>query len=132
MLSYQFHSEFDELILSFEPVPELLGGGAALSRGLGDDSLCADTDVGEQVTQGEWRFKERLEPAVSESLQIADEFEKTQLALLAGPQGSSQGGTQRLGQHDQQQSSVEITQRGFLGFGGNGRQMEITFPRLEH
>jgi hypothetical protein len=65
-------------------------------------------------------------------LEIAHEFEKTQLALAAGPQRGSQSGTQGIGQHDEEQSSVEITQRGGLGLGRDGRQMEITFPRLEH
>ena len=46
-------------------------------------------------------LKEGLEPAVSEGLQVPDQFEKTQLALLAGPQRGPQRRTERLDKHDQ-------------------------------
>ena len=91
-----------------------LRGGAAFARGLGDDPLRTDTDLGEPVAQGGGGLKESLEPAVSEGLEVTDQFEKTQLPLLAGPQRGAQGRTERIGEHDQQQAPVEIAEgRGF-------------------
>ena len=103
-----------------------------MPRRLSDDPLRTDTDVREPVVQGSGGLKERLEPAVSEGLEVADQLEKTQLPLLAGPQRGAESRTEGIGQHDQQQTSVEITERGLRGLGGPGGEVEITFPGLEH
>ena len=77
-------------------------------------------------------LKKRLEPAISEGLQVAPQFEEAQLPLLAGPQRSPQSRTERLRQPDEEQPTLEVAERGKLGFGGDRGQRELTFPRLEH
>lgn len=117
-LSRQFYCEFDAVVLGLDTLAEALGGGGAFPRRLRDDPLCADTDVGEQVAKDGGGLKEGLEPAVSEGLQVTDQFEKTQLALLADPQRGPQGRTERIDKHDQEQAAIEIAEGRGFGFGG--------------
>jgi hypothetical protein len=87
--------------------------------------------VGEKGGELEWGLKQTLEPVVSASLDMADELEQAQLAVLL-PYGDPQRRTQGGREEDQQHPSVEITERAVFRNGRYRREMQATFPGSEH
>ena len=109
-----------------------MGRSATFPDGFRDQAGCGPTHLLEEGAQPSARGKELLEPAVCARLEIANELKKTHLPVLSGPERDPQGRTERVGQHDEEQTSVEIAEGRSFRFGGQRGQMQITFPGLEH
>jgi hypothetical protein len=55
------------------------------------------------------RLKKHLEPPIGYRLEIPDEFEQTQFAVLLSPQQGPQPRAERVIEQDEQQPAIELT-----------------------
>ena len=64
-----------------------------------------------------FRLKEGVEPALGSSLHRADELQEAEFSAVLLPQFSAERWRERVGQQDEEQPAIEITERAVRSFG---------------
>jgi hypothetical protein len=100
---------------------QYLRGCPSDSQGLSHQPFSGVTRVGEKAAQCEFRLKDRLHPTRCQCLEMAHEFEQAQLALFRAPEVSTHLWAERICEHNEKHTTVQITQGGvFFGCRENG------------
>ena len=108
-LRSEFYCQLTEVGLGLKALAQPLGGGAACAGGFGHQPFRSHTSAGEEGAEVRRGLKERLEPPLGERLEMADEFEQTQFALLLAPDGRAQCGAEGVREQNEEHPAIEIT-----------------------
>ena len=98
--------------MSTQMLSQYLCGGLSGSQSLSHQPFSGVTSVRENTAQGEFRLKDRLHPTRCHSLAMAHEFEQAQLALFRAPEVSTQLWAERIREHKEEHTTVQITEGG--------------------
>ncbi len=85
---------------------QALGGSAPFPGSFGNQAVRLQTHLLQEGAQLSGRRKEPLEPTIGNRLEVADQFEETQFAVLSGPQRGPQSWTEGIGQDNEEQAAI--------------------------